>query len=59
MNPDKISNEDYVVDSDEIMEDATHDAFRCISALEVWFEHRGGGCITYIIFHMFYTFMLY
>ena len=25
MNPDKISNEDYVVDSDEIMEDATQE----------------------------------
>ena len=25
MNPDKISNEDYVVDNDEIMEDATQE----------------------------------
>ena len=25
MNPDEISNEDYVVDSDEIMEDATQE----------------------------------
>ena len=25
MNPGKISNEDYVVDSDEIMEDATQE----------------------------------
>ena len=25
MNPDKISNEDYVVDNDEIMEDVTQE----------------------------------